>query len=419
MTNDDTGTIRGQYLRPWALTDNFLRIPLVVLQDAALGLTDKVVWAVMAKFSRDKTYCEAPIEKIAEYVGIGRSATIEAIGTLREAGYLTSERRGLGLPNVYHFLSVKFQPGLMVNTPDEVVDTSRSPEGELPEVREPDFRKYEEQTSPNVLGVETLKIDSYNLDNTGLNTHSELQKPTTPITDQTGKCLRRLERDRHFGKLRADQRRQLLETIQTLPYSEEDVLSAMDQYLVLDYWHEHQHKVGSFLNFLKGEQWRPAEATSWPPNPGFPAVAEAQEVPNHPPHTNGSVLAPPITKSYKCRWNEVFPDRPAGPMRAAVEAAAQSQVLYVENFDKILSKARAIVDRAPGENLWLQYTWLHQSHKETGEPNWHRLLSGVMDGLGKSDIRPERDTTATVGRRLLDRMRKEREDAEQKQSAGV
>lgn len=244
-------------------------------------------------------------------------------------------------------------------------------------------------------------------------------KTNTPITDQTAKCLRRLERDKHFGKLSTPQRRQLLEAIQKLSYSEEEVLAAMEAFLGVDYWHEHSYKVGSFLNFLRGEAWRESYTVALPTNPTRPVIAEAREVPNQPPPPTAPTLAPPIAKSYKCRWNEVFPDRPAGPVRASVELAIQAESQYVESFDKILSKARAIVDGSQDHAPWLQYSWLFRSQKETGEPNWWRILSGSLDGMGKSDVRPERDTTASVARRMLEKFRKEQGDAGQNKSDGV
>lgn len=64
----------------------------------------KLLYARMARYGAQSGECWAKQDRLAADIGVGERTVRAYIGELKDAGLITSVRRGLGLPNVYQFL---------------------------------------------------------------------------------------------------------------------------------------------------------------------------------------------------------------------------------------------------------------------------------------------------------------------------
>src|SRR5947207_9643619 len=83
------------------LVGGFTQVPNVVLSDAALSASAKLVYEALLSYMWHMDYCWPSQQTIADQLGRSRRTVIRALQELEARGYIERWRRGLTRTNVY------------------------------------------------------------------------------------------------------------------------------------------------------------------------------------------------------------------------------------------------------------------------------------------------------------------------------
>jgi hypothetical protein len=91
-----------------ALKHGFAQIPRYVLMDHRLSMGARVTYGVLLSYAWQQDSCFPGQDRMAGDLGVTRRAIINYLMELRDWGYISWERRGLGKTNIYYILD--YQP---------------------------------------------------------------------------------------------------------------------------------------------------------------------------------------------------------------------------------------------------------------------------------------------------------------------
>ena len=86
----------------------FTQVPNVILKNASLSFGAKVAYAMFLSYAWQKASAFPGQARLAEDMGISERQVRRFVNELKEAKYLSVERRGLGKTNIYNlYLTVE------------------------------------------------------------------------------------------------------------------------------------------------------------------------------------------------------------------------------------------------------------------------------------------------------------------------
>lgn len=83
----------------------FTMVPNFILRHPDLSIGAKMTYAMFLSYAWHNDHCYPGQERLAEDMGMSRASVSAFIGQLEETGFISVQRRGLGLTNIYtiHF----------------------------------------------------------------------------------------------------------------------------------------------------------------------------------------------------------------------------------------------------------------------------------------------------------------------------
>lgn len=78
----------------------FTMVPNALLEDPALSLKAKMVYAFHLKYAWEKDRVWPGQKKLGKYLGRSEAWVSQGVNELKEAGWMSSKRRGLGKTNI-------------------------------------------------------------------------------------------------------------------------------------------------------------------------------------------------------------------------------------------------------------------------------------------------------------------------------
>jgi hypothetical protein len=79
----------------------FVMLPVLLLEDSRLSAGAKVAYGVLLKYAWSNDYCFPGQDKMANDLKVSSRIVIKWLAELKETGYISWKRRGLGKTNVY------------------------------------------------------------------------------------------------------------------------------------------------------------------------------------------------------------------------------------------------------------------------------------------------------------------------------
>jgi len=90
-----------------ALKHGFTQLPRYVLKDKTISFGARLTYAVLLSYAWQEDSCFPGQEKMAGDLGVSRQAVNTYLNELKDRGYISWERRGLGKTNIYYILDIK------------------------------------------------------------------------------------------------------------------------------------------------------------------------------------------------------------------------------------------------------------------------------------------------------------------------
>jgi biotin operon repressor len=83
------------------VADGFTQVPNFILKNADLTVGEKITFAMFLSYAWNKDSVFPGQERLAKDIGVTRMSVSTFIKGLKKKGFLTIQRRGLGMTNIY------------------------------------------------------------------------------------------------------------------------------------------------------------------------------------------------------------------------------------------------------------------------------------------------------------------------------
>jgi hypothetical protein len=106
----------------------FTQVPNFILKQPDLSVGAKLTYAMFLSYAWHNESCFPGQERLAKDIGLSRSRVTEFIGELRQAGFITIFRRGLGKTNTYRIHFRVHRASVLQKRPDGLMSAHRHPD---------------------------------------------------------------------------------------------------------------------------------------------------------------------------------------------------------------------------------------------------------------------------------------------------
>ena len=84
-----------------ALLGGFTQVPNFILEKSTLSMGARFTYSLFLRYAWHEDGCFPGLERLGENMGCSEATASRYVKELREAGYVTVERRGQGKTNIY------------------------------------------------------------------------------------------------------------------------------------------------------------------------------------------------------------------------------------------------------------------------------------------------------------------------------